>query len=218
VASPAATESARSDARRNRERLVASARELFAVSGVDVPAREVARHAGVGVGTLYRHFPTRSDLVDAVLAESFEELIALAEASLAEQDAWRGFTRFVEEALVLHGRNRGLKDVVETHAHGDARAQEMRRKLRPLVAQLVERAQADGSLRKDFTPQDIALVFWSSDRVLELAGDVAPELWRRQLAFMLDGLRAGNATPIAAPPLTEQQLRRVGRSKGKASA
>jgi AcrR family transcriptional regulator len=218
VAAPAATESARSDARRNRERLVASARELFAAAGADVPAREVARHAGVGVGTLYRHFPARADLVDAVLAESFEELVSVAEASLAEPDAWRGFTRFVEEALVLHGRNRGLKDVVETHAHGDERTQAVRRKLRPLLAQLVERAQADGSLRKDFTPQDIALVFWSSDRVLELAGDVAPELWRRQLAFMFDGLRTASATPISAPPLTDVQLERVGRKPRKASA
>ncbi len=204
------TESARSDAKRNRARLVASARELFAAYGVDVPTREVARHAGVGVGTLYRHFPTRADLVDAVLAESFEELVALAEASLEEPDAWHGFTRFVEDALVLHGRNRGLKDVVETNAHGRTRAQEMRKRLRPLVAQLVARAKEHGELRDDFMPQDIALLFWGSDRVIELAGDVAPELWRRQLGFMLDGLRASSATPLVTPPLTDAQLKRVG--------
>jgi len=211
------TESARSDAKRNRARLVASARELFAARGVDVPAREVARHAGVGVGTLYRHFPERADLVDAVLEESFDELIALAETSLAEGDAWRGFARFVEEALVLHGRNRGLKDVVETHAHGRTRAQEMRKRLRPLIADLVERAQRDGELRSDFTPQDIALLFWGSDRVIDLAGEVAPELWRRQLGFVLDGLRASNATPLAAPPLTDRQLKRVGAKRQRSA-
>lgn len=172
--------------------------------------REIARHAGVGVGTLYRHFPARGDLIDAVLAESFEELVALAESALAEPDAWRGFTRFVEEALVLHGGNRGLKDVVETNEHGRTRAQAMRRRLRPLVANLVARAQEHGELRSDFTPQDIALLFWGSDRVIELAGDVAPELWRRQLAFVMDGLRSANATPLPAPPLTDAQLRRVG--------
>jgi AcrR family transcriptional regulator len=204
------TESARSDAKRNRERLVASARELFAEHGVDVSTREVARHAGVGVGTLYRHFPQRADLVDAVLAESFEELIELAEASLAEEDPWRGFTRFVEEALALHGSNRGLKDVVETNAHGRTHAQEMRKRLRPVVARLVARAQEHGELRGDFVPQDIALLFWGSDRVNELAGDVAPELWRRQLGFMLDGLRTSNATSLPARPLTEAQLKRVG--------
>jgi AcrR family transcriptional regulator len=211
------TESARSDAKRNRARLVASARELFAARGVDVSTRDVARHAGVGVGTLYRHFPERADLVDAVLAESFEELIALAEASLAHGDAWLGFTRFVEEALVLHGRNRGLKDV-ETNEHGRTRAQEMRRRLRPLVAQLVARAQEHGELRSDFTPQDIALLFWGSDRVIELAGDVAPELWRRQLAFVFDGLRSRNAAPLPAPALTDAQLRRVGAKRGRTSA
>jgi len=214
VASPPATLSARSDAKRNRERIVSSARELFALSGVDVPTREIARHAGVGVGTLYRHFPERADLVDAVLAESFEELVALAETALAEPDPWRGFTRFVEEALMLHGRNRGLKDVVETQAHGRTQAQAMRRRLRPLVAKLVARAQEDGSLRSDFTPQDIALVFWATDRVIELAGDTAPDVWRRQLGFVLDGLRAANATPPAAPPLTDAQLRRVGTRRG----
>ena len=212
------TESARSDAKRNRVRLVASARELFAARGVDVPTRDVARRVGVGVGTLFRHFPQRADLVDAVLAESFEELVALAEASLAEEDPWRGFTRFVEDALVLHGRNRGLKDVVETNEHGRTRAQAMRRRLRPLVARLVARAQEHGELRSDFTPQDIALLFWGSDRVIELAGDVAPELWRRQLAFVLDGLRSATPTSLPAPPLTDAQLRRVGAKRGRTSA
>jgi AcrR family transcriptional regulator len=214
VAAPSATASARSDAKRNRERIVSSARELFALSGVDVPTREIARRAGVGVGTLYRHFPERADLVDAVLAESFEELIALAESALVEADAWCGFTRFVEEALVLHGRNRGLKDVVETHTHGRTRAQAMRRRLRPLVARLVARAKEDGSLRSDFTPQDIALVFWSTDRVIELAGDTAPDVWRRHLGFVLDGLRAENATVPRAPALTDAQLRRAGTRRG----
>src|SRR5207249_8795535 len=97
-----ATVSSRRDAKRNRERLVSAARELFASAGVDVSTREVARHAGVGVGTLYRHFPAREDLVDAVLGEAFDELIGLAKTALAEADPWRGFTRFVEEALVLH--------------------------------------------------------------------------------------------------------------------
>ena len=102
--------------------------------------------------------------------------------------------------------------------HGRARAQEMRRRLRPLVAELVARAQEHGDLRSDFTPQDIALLFWGSDRVIELAGDVAPELWRRQLTFVLDGLRSATPTPLPAPPLTDAQLRRVGAKRGRTSA
>ena len=135
----------RADAKRNRERLVAAARDLFASAGLDVSVREVARHAGVGVGTLYRHFPAREDLVDAVLQDAFDELVASAEAALAEQDPWTGFTRFIEEALVSHARNRGLKDVFETQTRGRERAAEMRRRIRPLLTRLV----AFGIARKE---------------------------------------------------------------------
>ena len=208
-----ATVSSRRDAKRNRERLVSAARELFASAGVDVSVREVARHAGVGVGTLYRHFPAREDLVDAVLEGAFEDLVASAEAALAEPDPWSGFTRFVKDALASHARNRGLKDVVETQTHGRERAAAMRRQIRPLVARLVSRAHEQGSLRPDFTPQDVALLFWATDRVIELGGDVAPEIWRRHLGFVFDGLRSSAATPLAQPSLTEAQLRRVGAAK-----
>jgi AcrR family transcriptional regulator len=161
-------------------------------------------------GTLYRHFPTRADLVDAVLEDAFDRYVALAEDALDERDAWTGFTRFIEQVLVLHARNRGLKDVVETGAHGRERAAEMRRRIAPLLRRLVERAHADGALRSDFTPQDIALVFWGADRVIELADDVAPEIWRRQLGLVFDGLRAAAATPLPRPPLTEKRAQRIG--------
>ena len=82
--------------------------------------------------------------------------------------------------------------------------------MRPVVTELIERAQAQGALRADFTPQDVSLVFWGSDRVNELAAEVAPELWRRHLGFVLDGLRATAATPLSQPPLNEEQLQRIG--------
>jgi len=208
---------ARSDARRNRERLVAAARELFASAGVEVSVREVARQAGLGVGTLYRHFPAREDLVDAVLEDAYEDFIAHAQAALEESDPWRGFTWFIEEALVLHALNRGLKDVIETQAHGRERATAMRRRIRPLVTRLVARAQEQGTLRPDFTAQDIPLLFWASDRVIELGGSVAPDIWRRHLGFVFDGLRSSAATPLERPPLTDAQLRRVGAAKRRPS-
>jgi AcrR family transcriptional regulator len=170
----------------------------------------VAKQAGVERRTLYRHFPARADLVDAVLEDAFEELIQIAEAALAEPDPWTGFVRFVDEALVLHARNRALKDVVESEEHGRELARAMRQRIRPLTEELVARAQAAGALRQDFARQDLALLFWGSDRVIELAADVAPELWRRQLGFMLDGLRTPDPRPLAHPPLSEAQLRRVG--------
>ena len=123
----------RSDALRNHERLVASARELFARSGVDVPVEEITHHAGLGMGTLYRHFPTKEDLIDAVLEDAFAEIVAIAEQAAAEEDAWVGFTQFLEQALALHARNHGLKDILASSEHGHVRATAMRKKLKPLL-------------------------------------------------------------------------------------
>ena len=203
----------RVDARRNRARLVTAARELFAARGVDVPTREVARRAGVGVGTLYRHFPERDDLVDAVLEDAFAAFVAMAESALAVPDAWTGFASFLEEALLLHARNRAVREVVETRTHGRERASAMRSRLRPLLAALVRRAQDEGTLRADFTAEDLPLLFWASDRIIDVAGGVAPEIWRRHLGFVLDGLRCDTARALAQPPLTEEQLRLVGAPK-----
>lgn len=178
--------SERVDARRNHVRLVAAARTLLARDGLDVSVREIARETGVGVGTVYRHFPTRDDLIDAVLEEAFEEIVAAGERALAADDAWAGFAGFVEETLALTSRNRVLKAVVEDEERGRERAAAMRARLRPLTAELIRRAQAAGALRADFTPQDLSLVFWGTDRVI----DLAPDSWRRHLGFVLDGLHA----------------------------
>jgi AcrR family transcriptional regulator len=201
----------RSDALRNHERLVASARELFARSGVDVPVEEITHHAGLGMGTLYRHFPTKEDLIDAVLEDAFAEIVAIAAQAAAEEDAWVGFTQFLEQALELHARNHGLKDILASREHGHVRATAMRRKLKPLLQQMIVRAREQGSLRPDFTPADLPLVFWTAGRVIETTGGVAPENWRRYLGFLLDGLRASAATPLPAPPLTQSQLDRMAR-------
>jgi AcrR family transcriptional regulator len=202
----------RSDARRNRERLVASARELLASEGVDVSVDEITRHAGLGMGTLYRHFPTKEELVDAVLEDAFAELVELAEQAAAAEDAWAGLTGFMEQALASHAANRGLKDVLATQEHG-ARRRAMRERIQPLLRKVVERAQAQGALRPDFTAEDLSLVFWAVGRVIQTTADIAPEQWRRHLGFLLDGLRASAATPLPVPALTRRQLARAARRK-----
>jgi AcrR family transcriptional regulator len=203
----------RSDARRNRERLVASARELLASEGVDVSVDEITRHAGLGMGTLYRHFPTKDELVDAVLEDAFAELVELAERAAAAEDAWAGLTEFMEEALASHAANRGLKDMLAARGQGASRAHAMRERIHPLLRRLIERAQAQGALREEFTTEDLSLVFWSVGRVIERTADVAPEQWRRQLGFLLDGLRAPAATPLPVPALSRRQLARAVRRK-----
>jgi AcrR family transcriptional regulator len=209
AASPTSEKTLRRDAQRNRDRIVASARILFARDGVEATVEEITRHAGVGMGTLYRHFSTKEELVDAVLEDAFAELVGTAEQAVAEEDAWAGFKVFLEQAVALHAANRGLKDVVATREHGRKRAGAMRARLRPLLRRLIERAQAQGTLRPDFTPEDIPLLFWTSGRVIEATATVAPEFWRRHLGLLLDGLRAEAATPLPHPPLTESQLNRA---------
>jgi AcrR family transcriptional regulator len=187
--------STRSDARRNRERLVTAARELFAKQGVDVSVEEITHHAGVGMGTLYRHFPTKAELVDAVLEDAFDEMLALAERATREEDAWAGFTGFLERALELRVQNRGVKDLLASPEHG-VRHAEMRRRIRPLMRRLIERAQAQGTLRADFTLDDLSSVFRSVAGVIEMTEDVSRTSWRRVLGFLLDGLRASAATSV----------------------
>jgi AcrR family transcriptional regulator len=199
----------RRDAQHNRDLIIEAARIAFATEGLDVSVEEIARRAGVGMGTLYRRFPSKDDLIDAVLADAFDRYIELVEQALANDDAWDGFSHFLEEALALHAANRGLKDMIATSGHGRARAEAMRVRARPLLTRLIDRAQAQGSLRADFTFEDMPLLFWTGGSVIEAGATVAPDLWRRYLGLMLDGLRASSATPLTQPPLTRAQLNRV---------
>ena len=178
-----------------------------------MPVEEIARRATVGMGTLYRHFPAKEDLIDAVLEDAFAAFISAAEEALAEEDPWAGFRGFLERVFALHVENRGLKDMIATRAHGRARAEAMRRRMRPLIRRLIERAQEQGALRADFTAEDMPLLFWTGGRVIEATAAVAPELWRRHLGLLLDGLRAKAATPLPHPPLTRAQLNRATRRR-----
>ena len=209
MAAPETTAPAlRRDARENRDRILEAARACFATHGVDASVEEIAQRAGVGMGTLYRRFPTKHALVEAVLEESLDAFVSAAEDGLADPDPWRGFAGFVERALELHVENRVVREVLAGTEHGRAR-EAARTRLRPLVRRLIHRAQAAGSLRPDFTPEDMALVFLPAGRVLEAAQDVAPDLWRRFLGLLLDGLRAEAATPLPRGPLTRAQRERL---------
>jgi AcrR family transcriptional regulator len=214
VSAPTIAKTLRSDARRNRAALIASARELFGREGVDVSVEEITQHAGLGMGTLYRHFPTKRDLIDAVLEDAYAEILRLAEEAVAEADAWTGFTGFLERTLELHAQNRGVKDILASRQHSARHAEAMRRRIRPLLARLVERAQEQGTLRADFTPEDLPLLFWSAGRVVEATVKVAPGAWRRYLGLMLDGLRAEAATPLPEPALTRAQVTRAQGARG----
>jgi len=218
MSTPVSDRPLRQDAERNRERIVAAARDAFAERGLDVPIEEVARRAGVGIGTVYRRFPDKEALIDAVFEDALRDLVAIVRAALDEPDAWRGFSRYLERIMELNAKNRGLHAVFESQQHGRERLDALRARLRPLTHKLVERAQQQGTLRPDFSPRDLPLVFAAAGRVVELTEDAGPDLWRRFLALLLDGLRAEGATPLPQPPLTRPQLARVGVHRPRRSA
>ena len=199
--------SLRRDARANRDRILEAARASFATDGVDVPVEAIAQRAGVGMGTLYRRFPTKQDLVEAVIAESLDAFVAAAEDGLAEED--RGRASVVSWNACSASTPRTAP--CERCSREPSTAKRARRfeGRPPAVRQLVERAQADGSLRADFVPEDMPLVFMTGGRVLEASRGVAPDLWRRYVGLLLDGLRAEGATPLPRGPLTHAQMNRL---------
>lgn len=195
----------RSHARRNHELLVAAAREVFAERGVEASLEEIARRAGVGVGTLYRHFATRDALVEAVFERRLGEFAALGEAASEEPDGWLAFTGLLERILEMQAGDRLLKDVLLRSPNGSGRAEQARAEMRRSFEAVLLRAHAHG-LRADFGFPDLALTLWSFGPVIDATAEVAPSAWRRHLHWLLDGLRETSATPQAEPPLSGEEF------------
>ncbi|WEH26267.1 TetR/AcrR family transcriptional regulator [Streptomyces sp. AM 3-1-1] len=194
----------RKDARLNREKLLEAARALFAERGLDVPLNEVARRAGVSIGTLYNRFPDRTALSLAVYAEHTEAVVRSAERALEMADAWAGFTYFLERLCLLQAADKGFNEYCASGLAELVPGEELRRGY-TLMGELVAAAQRAGALRADFVTEDLAFVTWSVARTIEATAGVAPEAWRRHLALMCDGLRRSAATPLPAPPLRPEQ-------------
>jgi AcrR family transcriptional regulator len=196
----------RSHARRNHEVLVEAAREVFAELGAEASREEIARRAGVGIGTLYRHFATRDALIEAVFERRIGDFVAIAERAAAEPDAWLAFVGFLEGTLELQAGDRLLKDVFLRSPPGAGSVESAREELRRLLGEVLERARAGGRLRPGFTLADLSLLVWSFAPLIDASAQVAPNAWRRHLHWLLDGLRSESATPEPEPPLTDEQL------------
>jgi AcrR family transcriptional regulator len=179
----------RADAERNRQRLLVAAKDLFAARGLDVTLDEVARHAGVGTGTAYRRFPNKDALIEALMVDRINELGAIAQECLEEPDPWRGVAGYFERALELQAADRGLKEVLFSATRGRERVGHARRALAPVVTKLVRRAVAAGVVRSDLETSDVPLINFMLNTVVDFGRDVEPELYRRYLAIVLDGLR-----------------------------
>jgi AcrR family transcriptional regulator len=192
----------RADAERNRQRLLTAAKELFAARGVDVTLDDIARHAGVGTGTAYRRFPNKDALIEALMADRIAEIGAIAQESLEDPDPWQAFAGFFERSLALMAADRGLKEVVFSPGRGRERVAHARRAIAPVVHKLVQRAVAAGVVRPDITTSDVPIMNFMLTTVVELSRDVEPELYKRYLAIVLDGLRVKDGDPLPVDGLS----------------
>ena len=200
----------RKDAERNRQRLLAAAAELFAQRGLDVTLNDVAHHAGVGVGTAYRRWANKEQLIDELFAQRLEEIVALAETALKDPDAWHGFTSFLEGSLRMQLEDRGLKDLLSNPMLGDERVNQSRDRIAPLVEAIVERARASGDLRPEFTATDAIFMQVALHGVMDSTRATDPELYRRYLTMFLDGVRAdGPRSDLPVAPLSVDQTHTV---------
>jgi AcrR family transcriptional regulator len=183
-------EQPRADARRNVRKLVEAAREAVAEVGVAVTAHEIARRAGVGIGTFYRRLPSREALLTAVFTDTLDELVAVARAALDAPDPWTGFVEFAESFARLRAASCGIRDVLGDSAL-DLDIETPVAELRGLVEQVVSRAQRAGVLRADVVWQDVAFVLAATMTGDGVIGLPAPsDQWRRNLRVILAGLRA----------------------------
>ncbi|WP_419998056.1 TetR/AcrR family transcriptional regulator [Streptomyces boninensis] len=190
----------RLDARRNRDRILAAAREVFAERGIDAPMSAVARRAGVGVATLYRRFPTRADLVDSAFAEQMSACTQVFAEAVADPDPWRGFSRLVQELCRLQREERGFPAAFlasfpdRAREHAEARAD-----AEGEVAALIRRAQAAGALRRDFHPSDLVVLLLAHGGLVTALPD-DPAASTRLVAYLLESFRAGPGRAPLPPP------------------
>ncbi len=201
----------RRDAQENKERLLVAARQLFAERGLDVTLNDIAHHAGVGVGTAYRRFANKAEIFEAIFAGQTAELAAAAEAALGDADPWHGLVSYLETALALQLRDKGLAQML----NGDQISAEQHDWHRDIIAPrnraLIARARQAGLLRDDIEGTDLAFIQVGLNAIMDRSRGAHPDLYRRYLHLMLDGLRAKptNPSPLPVSALTSDQTHAV---------
>jgi AcrR family transcriptional regulator len=180
----------RADARRNRERIIQAAKEVFSEQGIDAQMDDVAARAGVGVGTVYRHFANKDVLLGALVKDKFDSFIERARAALDEPDAWEAFCGLVWANAELMSKDVGLQDTLRRATAAWEYAEESRLELEAVTNKLIKRAQREGKLRKDFNVEELAMLMGGLCATMGTGAYPVAFDWRRHLEIMLDGLRA----------------------------
>jgi AcrR family transcriptional regulator len=188
----------RADARRNRAAVIAAAKHLFAERGLEAQVPDVAKAANVGVGTVYRHFPTKDHLIAALAADRFERLAAKGREALEASDPWTGLSDFVRYAAEIQAEDRGLCEVMGSRPElSDSAAHAA--ELPQLCDELVKRAQKSGQLRADLEWQDIPMIACGLGSVTQSAPPPSIGRWPRLVEIILDGLRAPGSGRLPTP-------------------
>lgn len=196
----------RKDAQERRDRLIAAARGEFAARGVDASLEKIARDAGVAIGTLYRHFPTRMDLLLAAFEPRLREFADGADDARQIDDPWEAFASYLENLFRVQAGDRGFNDFLSRRFPGNDEIERIHDRICEQIEDVLGRAQEAGEVRRDLTMADIITLIWSSGRVIDATSTAAPDAWRRHLHLMLDAYRAPRAHPIPEPPMTQEQL------------
>jgi AcrR family transcriptional regulator len=190
----------RRDAAENRELLLAAAAKVFAEQGLGAGVEEIARVAGVGVGTLYRRFPNKDALIAELVQDVLERMSSLASAAIETPDGG-GLERYLEGSSAYQMEHRGcLPRLWNTSTDNEALVQ-----VRQKIATLLADAKRHGRVRDEIMPTDLTMVMWSIRGVIETTRDVAPEAWRRHLAILVAGLRP-SPEALGHKPLTRAQV------------
>jgi AcrR family transcriptional regulator len=214
----AATRPLRADAERNRRRILDGAREVFARHGLEAGVDEVARAAGVGVGTLYRRFPTKDALMLAVVEDITEAVLLELEKAGALEDPWDAFVAAVSALASSTARNRALHQVFQEAWPLIPAASECRDRTLAALAPILTRAQAAGVVRDDLVVADVPALCAIAARLPDWRMDAEPELWTRYLGVILDGTRPAAATPLPHPAPREVSPSRRGPSASRATS
>jgi AcrR family transcriptional regulator len=197
----------RADAARNREAVLSAAREVFAEAGLDAPLDEIARRAGVGIGTLYRRFPCREQLVSAALLHKITAYADAAERALAEPDPWAGFSGFVRRICAMQASDRGLSELLLITLAPGEQLEAIRARANRSVIALIDKAKAAGQLRTDMVGEDLLLMLIGNSAIAAAAAGDAPRALPRFVALMLDAFRPHPGTSLPRPPTTAQMTR-----------
>ena len=190
----------RRDAQRNLERIRVAAIKVFREQGLKASHEAIAREADVSIGTVYRRFPDRDQLIDILFEQELDAVLAVADEALAMDDRWLGVVHLFERGMELAACNVGLAQLLTGSQHGAERVERVRERLSPKAREVIERARVAGAIRPDAASSDVPMIHLMLRTLMDAGREHAPDVWRRYLALILDGLRPEGQPREPLPP------------------